>query len=200
MQYLNKYLDLYESCAAVTDSALFSILQCFRHYDVFFSFLDVIITKEIAECPEESVLFRKNSCASKLFSIYSNLVGEKYLKEYIAPLILYIAKDNRCFEVDQSRFDENEFIGDSVLVELEKNRKNLLEASLYILEKILDSINYLSEGLRYCFHMIQKRVACKFPDSFFKSISGFYFLRLLCPILASGDCQRLGLGKFFISF
>lgn len=187
---LFKVLDSEENMAAMLDEVLWPFIQLFLHHDKLLTFMDSIVKKEVQECLEESVLFRKNSIASKLFSRYTLSVGDSYLKEVVGPLVIYIAEYNHSFEVDPLKLaPEN-------AEEIQANQEALLDASLHFLQRLLDTIDLINPGLRFCFHIIQRNVLPKFPDAFHKSVGGFFFLRLICPVVAACDQNRLGIGKY----
>lgn len=168
------------------DVLVWPLIKVFHHRDKFFTFFDMIVEKEVRGCLEAGILFRKNSLVSKIFMRYVREVCGDYLKDTLVPIIEYITQSDGSFELDPTRIGEDE--------DVEKNQNSLIEAAKTLLEKLLDSVDTLHVGIRHCFYIIRDRVIEKFPQSVNICVGGFYFLRMICPIIAGGNFTTIGLG------
>ena len=170
------------------DELVWPLIKIFHHKDLFFTFFDVIVKKEVRSCTDAGILFRKNSLVSKVFMCYARDLCADYLKSTLVSLILKIDESSDSYELDPNRIGEDEDVAE--------NQQALLNACLNLLESLHESIGEINAGLSYCFHIIQRTVITKFPESANICIGGFYFLRMICPIIASGNLKSAGIGKY----
>lgn len=137
--------------------------------------LKALLTSEISNASNTETLFRANSLASKSVDMYMKISCYHYLQHCIQGLIDSIYKETlkgKSCELDGPDAKKNW-----------KYLQKLLDTSL---DKIYRSIDSCPSDLRDIFYHIQNQVQEKFLDDKlvqFTSVSGFLFLRFICPAI-----------------
>lgn len=78
-------------------------------------------------------MFRANSIAMRMLSIYSRLIAQQYLEDTLSTIIREICADSRSVEVDPSKLKSTD--------KLNENKLHLQSITENLLQRILDSID-----------------------------------------------------------
>lgn len=112
-----------------TSSALVTIFEFIGETPAL---LTESMSREIKKTVDPNTLFRSNSMASRMMTLYSRRIGESYLNEVIRPVVEKILSlDNSSFEIDISKLAATETV--------EKNLRNLLDSTLDLINAVTES-------------------------------------------------------------
>lgn len=92
-------------------------------------------------------------------------------------------REDRCFELDPSKIGPDE--------DVNKNRKNVVEATEMFLGAICDSLNDAPRSFRKICNFILTAVREKFPEAKYTAVGSFIFLRFFCPAIVSPETEGL---------
>jgi len=154
-------------------------VNVFEHYKKTLLLLKTVIHHEVDGTSREGVLFRSNSMAMKMVSIYARLVGHSYLQETLGPVIKDICNDKRSVEVDPLKVKPNE--------NLEENNTHLADITENLLQRIIKSIDQCPMEIRTLCNYFMVSVREKFPNHWGQAVGGFIFLRFFCPACVAPD-------------
>lgn len=99
-------------------------------------------------------------------------------------------REDNCFELDPTKLGPNE--------DINKNRKNVIEATDMFLNAISNSVDQAPRPFREICHCILISTREKFPEAKYTAVGSFIFLRFFCPAIVSPDTE--GLVKASVSF
>jgi hypothetical protein len=128
---------------------------------------------------EANLLFRGNSLFTQSMDFHMRRLGKEYLEEVLVEQVVEINKLNPECEVDPSRLGHGE--------DISKNWKLLISLTTGIWNGIAGSSARCPAELRHILKYIRAVAEDRYGDFFrtvsFTSVSGFLFLRFLCPAL-----------------
>jgi len=111
---------------------------------------------------------------------YMKQISGEYLRTALSAVTKAVFSSKQSCEVDLSRLEEGE--------DVKRNTKRLLGFVRSYLDAIYASIDSIPSELRTLFNTIQDQVMHKFPNDRkirYTAVSGFIFLRLICPAIMS---------------
>lgn len=155
-----------------------AVLRVFRYERKEALLLRDMNNREIDLEEETSTLFRTTSLTTTLMDQYMRSTGHEFLKHTVYDSIIRVMDGRQSCELNPSKLDSPS--------EACANAEHLLSVLDSIVESIFSSVEYCCRTLRYICHCLQKKVASKWPhDPMVKTrvVSGFIFLRLLCPAI-----------------
>ncbi|TAQ89385.1 hypothetical protein B7494_g2262 [Chlorociboria aeruginascens] len=128
---------------------------------------------------EANLLFRGNSLLTQALDFHMRRVGKEYLVEVLFEKINAINALNPDCEVDPSRISPEQ--------DVSKNWTQLIKLTTDIWNKISDSASRCPDDLRKIFKYIRAVAEDRYGDFLrtvaYTSVSGFLFLRYLCPAI-----------------
>jgi len=136
-----------------------------------------IINKEVDNTKIDTTLFRSNSIASKMMSLYSLMYGSNYLIEILKPLIQRILAEDICYEVDPNKKAPND--------DLNANLERLRQTSQMFLDSVIGSTDKCPIQFRKICKILIEAVSRKFPEDALSGVRNFIFLRYICPAILS---------------
>ncbi|CAF4558752.1 unnamed protein product [Rotaria socialis] len=143
------------------------------------SFLVDIVQAEILSTPDNSLMFRGNSIATKSMEAYMKLIGETYLRETLTRFVTDIVSSKNSndmdLEVDPGRV--------SNLQNLERNQITLRLLCEKIWLEIQQSHSLFPQELKRIFWKLRQLSSS--DETMLNLISGSVFLRFLCPAILS---------------
>eukprot|EP01102_Stenamoeba_stenopodia_P002152 TRINITY_DN1191_c0_g1_i1.p1 TRINITY_DN1191_c0_g1~~TRINITY_DN1191_c0_g1_i1.p1 ORF type:complete len:471 (-),score=100.56 TRINITY_DN1191_c0_g1_i1:110-1522(-) len=170
-------------CTAVpvtaADQVSKALINVFEAKGNTFKLLKAVIEEEARNTTSASTLFRSNSMASKLMSVYGRLTGQEYLHSTLRPLVRWIGASATSFEIDPAKM-----VGGDII---EENRKNLMEGAELFFNGIRRSISACPPAFRAICYVLQQSVIERFPESKHSVVGGFFFLRFMCPAIISPE-------------
>ncbi|TPX30663.1 hypothetical protein SmJEL517_g05805 [Synchytrium microbalum] len=143
--------------------------------------LAAVIAIEVMKTDSPTNLFRRNSIATRMLTIFGRLNGQDYLHLTLGPILrdLVSRQPSPSFEVDPIKLGATD--------DLAKNLKNLTTVTQGFLDAILSSGPKFPRQLREVCEHIAKAVSERFPEARITAVGGFVFLRFLCPAIVSPE-------------
>ncbi|CAI8014988.1 Ras GTPase-activating protein 1 [Geodia barretti] len=155
-----------------------ALIQIFCHYNRVLPIVNACLAKSIKKEENVATLFRASTLATMLMDQLMKLTAMDYLHSVLREPIQRIADLRDSCELDPSKLPR----GTDLTPHL-----HLMEVQLQnILVSIFTSVDSCPLHLRYIFHCLQDRVVQKWPTDGTvrtRAVSGFLFLRLICPAL-----------------
>lgn len=121
-----------------------------------------------------------------MLSVYAKKNGAEYVRSVLLPIFQKLSerpREDRCFELDPSKIGPDE--------DVNKNRKNVIEATEMFLNAICDSLDDAPRSLRKICNFILTAVREKFPEAKYTAVGSFIFLRFFCPAIVSPETEGL---------
>mmetsp|Transcript_13181 Transcript_13181/g.52599 ORF Transcript_13181/g.52599 Transcript_13181/m.52599 type:complete len:767 (-) Transcript_13181:76-2376(-) len=162
-----------------TDALCKDLLMLFNTKDLVIDLLRGSIEAEVKNTLSEGTLFRKNSLSTHLMSLYARLLGKRYLKDTLRPLIVHVLSCQGSFEIDPHRISDDE--------DINANVQTLRLSAQKFLHQVMESVNAVPLCLRLVCQALQQTVKPRFPSAARKAVGGFYFLRFICPAIVSPE-------------
>lgn len=145
--------------------------------------LDEAIAREVSVTEYAQVLFRGNSLASKMMTVYSRMRGMSYLQEVISPPMRAVIESDASFEIDVVRARPED--------DLVTNARRVLVHLQAFMDAILLSIDRVPVQFRSICHTLMQTCSAKFEESRHTAVGGYFFLRYLCPAIVSPTAYNL---------
>lgn len=174
VNYLGEAVDV-----SSTDALCKDLLMLFNTKELAVDLLRGSIESEVKTTTSEGTLFRKNSISTHLMSMYARLLGKRYLKDTLRPLIVHVLSCQGSFEIDPHRIAEDE--------DINANVQTLKLSAQKFLHQVMESVNSVPLCLRLICQALQQTVKKRFPSAARKAVGGFYFLRFICPAIVSPE-------------
>ena len=130
---------------------------------------------------EASLLFRGNSLLTQAFEFYMRRLGREYLEETLAEKILEINEHDFDCEVDPSRVQNGD--------DIQQHWAKLIELTGAVWQCIASSAHRLPSEIRHVLKYIRAVAEDRYGHFYltatavYTSVSGFLFLRFLCPAI-----------------
>lgn len=130
---------------------------------------------------EANLLFRGNSLLTQALEFHMRRLGSEYIKEVLLDKVSEINDMNPDCEVDPSRIRRED--------ELQQHWKHLIQLTTEVWECIASSADRLPPELRHILKYIRAVADDRYGDFLrtvsYTSVSGFLFLRFICPAILS---------------
>ncbi|XP_040572741.1 ras GTPase-activating protein 1 isoform X2 [Lepeophtheirus salmonis] len=155
-----------------------SLLRIFRFEKKEADLLSSLNHLEVEKEEETSTLFRGASLTTCLMDLYMKSVCTEFLHTAIFPTIHRIIESRQSCELNPNKIESSS--------EACANAEFLLQILDGITESIFMSSEACPRTLRYICYCLQRTVMAKWPNERFvktRAVSGFIFLRLLCPAI-----------------
>uniref|UniRef100_A0A8C9T7C2 RAS p21 protein activator 1 n=1 Tax=Scleropages formosus TaxID=113540 RepID=A0A8C9T7C2_SCLFO len=156
------------------------LLRIFRHEKAEASLLRTLNDREISMEDEATTLFRATTLASTLMEQYMKATAIPFVHHALKETILKIMESKQSCELNPSKLEKNE--------DVNLNLAHLLNILSELVEKIFMAAEILPPTLRFIYGCLQKSVKEKWPTNTTmrtRVVSGFVFLRLICPAILS---------------
>ncbi|XP_078070949.1 ras GTPase-activating protein 1-like [Mustelus asterias] len=154
------------------------LLRIFRHEKLESLLLQILNDREISMEDESTTLFRATTLASTLMEQYMKSTATPFIHHALKETILKIMESKQSCELNPSKLEKNE--------DVNTNLTHLLGLLSELVEKIFMAAEELPQALRYIYGCLQKSVKQKWPKNptmRTRVVSGFVFLRLICPAI-----------------
>lgn len=155
-----------------------SLLKIFSHERKECELIKSLCQAEIARETDVATLFRTTSLATTLMDIYMRSECGQFLQSALSDTIQKLLESKQSAELNPTKMEVND--------DACTNAEFLLLVLDQITQSIFTSIEACPRGVRYICHCLQKSVIAKWPGERLvrtRVVSGFIFLRLLCPAL-----------------
>jgi len=167
------------------DSVAAYLINLYSSQDTLLPVLEHLIATEVSRCKSVNTLFRGEELSSRVLRSFVKGRGFDYIQKILGGLIAEVAANNYIFEVDPNRSNPT--------MDMKANFTKLEELTQRFLDQILDSYSWVPpEFLRLC-KCIYSHSAVKFANEDFEQlvVSGFMFLRFICPAIAAPESYKL---------
>ncbi|KAB5577563.1 hypothetical protein GE09DRAFT_1168514 [Coniochaeta sp. 2T2.1] len=128
---------------------------------------------------EVNLLFRGNSLLTQALEFHMRRLGKEYLEEILSDKIHEINEANANCEVDPSKLSHGQ--------DIQKNWAQLMRLITEIWDCIAPSANRIPQELRHILKYIRAVAEDRYGDFLrtvtYTSVSGFLFLRFICPAI-----------------
>ncbi len=173
-------LDLALQLCALTPQALgdkmaAALVTLLHQGKMVLPFIRAIVQQEVSTTTSSSVLFRSNSMAIRVLSAYGRVVGGPYLEQVLGDLLKQVCQDDTSYEPDPQVAPET----------AATNAEHIAKLSARFLARILESSDAVPPAFRIVCSDLRTIVGAKFADFWPRAVGGFFFLRYLCPAIAS---------------
>ncbi|KAI3658739.1 hypothetical protein MP638_001621, partial [Amoeboaphelidium occidentale] len=150
--------------------------------------LTFLLENEIGNTENTAVLFRGNSLLTKAMDTYMKVCCQEYLEETLGDVLREICELKPACEIDPTRLEPKEDSG--------ANFQRLKDYAAKVWSNIRSSVPKLPRELRFLFARIVDLAKTKFSlkdneKSVYTAVTGFLFLRLLCPAILNPKLFRL---------
>lgn len=155
-----------------------ALLRVFRHEKRETELIRVLCQAEIARENETTTLFRGASLATTLMDLYMRTECTGFLQAAVSETIQRIMDSKQSAELNPTKMDVND--------DACSNAEFLLQILDLVTHSIFTSPEACPRSVRFICNCLQKAVVAKWPTERLvrtRVVSGFIFLRLLCPAL-----------------
>lgn len=175
---LDNVLVLAQVCVNERISLAKALLMVFRHEKQEAVLLEALNNIEINKEDEVSTLFRATSLATTLMDQYMKMTASTFVHKAAKDCVHRIIESKQSCELDPARMENSG--------ELEGNVEHFLTLLNGVVDDIFRSTEYCPMMLRHICFCLQRSAKAKWPDDESvrtRVVSGFIFLRLLCPAI-----------------
>eukprot|EP01105_Mastigella_eilhardi_P004388 TRINITY_DN1582_c0_g1_i2.p1 TRINITY_DN1582_c0_g1~~TRINITY_DN1582_c0_g1_i2.p1 ORF type:complete len:615 (-),score=153.40 TRINITY_DN1582_c0_g1_i2:1026-2801(-) len=138
------------------------------------------ISRQVEETTDPTTMFRGNTCATKLMTAFTKIVGQSYIVETLRPSIQYVVDYPEDYEIDKLKVCEGETL------DINRNAANLVETTANFIDHIISSTGDFPMQLRVIAKHLRDEVTSKFGErAGLVAVGGFLFLRFFCPNVLS---------------
>ncbi|OXA62813.1 Ras GTPase-activating protein 1 [Folsomia candida] len=155
-----------------------SLLRIFRFEKKEADLLSALVEQAIFKEAETTTLFRSDSLTTTLMDLFMKSVCEDFLRAAVSDTVNRILESKQSCELNPSKIEPG---GDNCA-----NAELLLVVLDEITENIFMAYDSCPSTLRYIFGCMQRAAMSRWPNERLvktRVISGFIFLRLICPAL-----------------
>lgn len=145
-------------------------------------FIRAIVQLEVSSTASSSVLFRSNSMAIRVLSAYGRLVGDVYLRAVLGDLVRKVCADATSYEPDPSIVPAEAAAA---------NTAHIAALAESFLAQIMASEDQFPASFRVICSDVRRIVSERFADFWPRAVGGFFFLRFVCPGVASPTTSGL---------
>ncbi|XP_034325355.1 ras GTPase-activating protein 1 isoform X2 [Magallana gigas] len=175
---LSNLLELFSICGNDRIPLAKALLQIFRHEQQEKVILKTMNDLEIAREDIVSTLFRATSLATTLMDQYMKMTATQFVASALKDPIIHITESKQSCELNPTMLESG--------CDIVTNRDHFLHFLEEMTESIFKSTDSCPKVLRYICSCLQRSVSAKWPsDESVRTrvVSGFIFLRLLCPAI-----------------
>eukprot|EP01088_Endostelium_zonatum_P001228 TRINITY_DN1152_c0_g1_i1.p1 TRINITY_DN1152_c0_g1~~TRINITY_DN1152_c0_g1_i1.p1 ORF type:complete len:2790 (-),score=689.70 TRINITY_DN1152_c0_g1_i1:4-8373(-) len=155
------------------------LVRLFESNDKTLHLLRKVIEQEVGSTETPNTLFRRNSMATKLLAAYTKILGKKYLKDTLGPIIQGMIADPPAMELDPAKIPANQT--------RDQNLRNVSTNSQIFLDAIARSAEISPVQFRVICNILKETVGKRFPGAEAAAIGGFIYLRYICPAIVAPD-------------
>ena len=164
-----------------------TIYDLFAHHGKLLPMIVEVSRAEVEQTDLPSNIFRRNSVCSKILSRYAQAELTNYFDNCLKPILEQLADSQDSYieyEMDPDRTDP---------ILIPQHQGNLEALTQSFLDNIFGHVALFTKGLRFIIHKIHDLTQKKFAhvNAGRNAVSGFIFLRLICPMIAASSGTKL---------
>jgi len=167
-----------------------SMVVLFENKGVVIPLLLAVSQEEVSKTLSMSTLFRQNSATSAVLKIITRMFGRPFLNFTLRPLIVEIYSSGKSYEVDKNRIDKKD-----KKQSIKTNIKNLTQVCEVLFDRVVASLPSIPVVFVHIVQVLLLVTSEKFRGSQGVVLSGFFFLRFLCPAIISPELFGINLEK-----
>jgi len=170
---------------AEADKMVPPLVRILNQYSLVHHASKFLIQKEVDLSTSTSVLFRSNSVAIKVISVYAKMIGSDFIVSVLGSLIKEACKisDLTDYEVDPSKVT----VGPS----LEGNVQRLSTLAQQFVDAIVNSAAKCPLEVREICAQLSDIVSSKYPSFSLQAVASFISLRVLCPAVITPESFKI---------
>ncbi|KAH3745039.1 RasGTPase-activating protein [Pelomyxa schiedti] len=161
-------------------SAIYNIFECEK---LIFRFTVLLFNRELSALTSEAQLFRLDSPATKLSSVFMKRKGNKWLGTALGDIIREILKSPAGFEIDPDVASKGE--------DIEANCRKLEALAERFFAQIVTSVATLPLDIKMYLTVIRQVVQRSVPAASLKAVGALLFLRYICPAISSPEIYSI---------
>lgn len=165
-------------------------VEIFANNGEFMNMLRRTVEREVDGTQDIGTLFRSNSMASRMMSIYSRTIGMDYIRTLLKPKIESIIASKENLEIDTQKIEESAAENSPKEAPtpvpahlIDNNITKLTEHAIDFIQTILAGKTKAPLEFYHISQLLKELVAIKFPSQWKIAIGGYIFLRLMCPCI-----------------
>ncbi|KAG5355986.1 Inhibitory regulator protein BUD2/CLA2 [Yarrowia sp. B02] len=176
-EYTDMFVKIY-SCLGICDQWLMSLID---------GEIGKLADKGDTSKQVSNLLFRGNTLMTKAIEKYMQLTAHTYLRDLVGKVVRHVLDRDEKLELDPSRLDDGHGITPELQQQLKSNQERLTAHAETIWENIRSTIADIPQSLVVVFQYLRQQLEGLNQDEevVFNGISGFLFLRFICPALLS---------------
>lgn len=158
-----------------------ALSNIFRYKKTSTRILTTLIEREISLEQETNNLFRTSTLTTALIESYMRSMCQVALNKCLRETVKRLLDDKICCELNPAKLESY-----NISQKACENFETLLELLDELISNIYDSIAYYPIQVRYLFAYLQRIVKLRWPNEPLartRVVSGFLFLRLICPTI-----------------
>ncbi|KAI8801315.1 hypothetical protein BJ742DRAFT_685193 [Cladochytrium replicatum] len=165
------------------------LLNVFESRGLVLRLLKTAVEREVMSTDTSSNLFRRNSMATRLLTMFARTHGQSFLFASLRPILKDIVSRHPplTFELDPNKLVSTD--------DRATNLRNLAYASQAFLNAIFANAPNVPPALRAICSMVYATVMQKFPSEgesrAVTGVGGFFFLRFVCPAIVGPESHDL---------
>ncbi|CAO1437957.1 unnamed protein product [Diamesa tonsa] len=179
-QELHSVKALAELCHSNRVALATALLKIFRQDKKETELLKILCQTEVGKETDTSIIFRGTSLATTLMDIYMRAECNLFLQSALSDTIQKLCDSKQSAELNPTKMEVND--------DACQNAEFLLLVLDQITQSIFTSPDTCPRAVRFICNCLQKAVVAKWPNERLvrtRVVSGFIFLRLLCPALVN---------------
>ncbi|KAJ3207847.1 Ras GTPase activating protein ira2 [Dinochytrium kinnereticum] len=143
--------------------------------------LTALIENEVERTDYASNIFRRNSVATRLLTVFAKAKGHEFLMQTLRPVLDELLSFNPplTFEIDPVKMTERD--------DLTTNHKNLKMLVKRLLDALTSNHERLPAPIREVCANISTIVGRRFPEARVTSVGAVLFLRFICPVIVAPE-------------
>lgn len=163
------------------DDLVVTLFNIFSGRNMVSDLLKAVVQREVQKTDSPATLFRRNSAATKLLTVFARTYGLDFLRQTLKVPLQFLIEYSKgtSFEVDPARLPAD--------ANLKSNTCALALATQTFIDTIVASASKFPFQLKDICHCISVSVAEKYPSSSTLAVGGFIILRFFNPAITSPD-------------
>lgn len=159
------------------DKVASSLVGLLHARGVVLPFIRAVVEQEVSGTASSAVLFRSNSMAIRILSAFGRLAGEAFLRHHLGDLVRQVCSDSTSYEPDPQVVTDAAQSADNIA--------HIASLTSRFCAQILASEPQFPASFRVICSDVRTIVGKRFEDFWPRAVGGFFFLRFVCPAIAS---------------
>ncbi|KIJ35291.1 hypothetical protein M422DRAFT_34700 [Sphaerobolus stellatus SS14] len=175
-------MSILRTCSSAEEEELTPILlRVFNNQQSLITFLKLIVDVELSETDSPAQFLRSNNVRIRILSLFLRNHGYHYLRKMVKALISILKKYSaeESFEIEVSKVPEG--------MDLTSNIDRVISVTHEFIEILASSYEDIPSTIREIARYFASVITPIWPDSKYRTLGAFFFLRFLAPVIVSPD-------------